>query len=257
MKFKDSVIQNIVDPVVSTKLTNAVGQIVRYNPTHNVADVYVSTTDGTGMTLRNVPIQLAVTGLHSSALQTDDYVYIQYNNGSIYQPIIIGKSDEYYATTTKANENHLTCGELITIQEELEGDIIPSSDTWIDTENTNSFKYYSYRNSSAIENLAQMTENIGKFKGQEVGLFNPVASNVVKLLDDGSISIFADTNIGIKINPTNKTIEILGNSYTKSNNWSVISNNVDIVANDNFNIRAKTLNIKADNITVNGEDKDV
>lgn len=257
MKFKESITQNVIKPAISSKLTNSLGQIVRYNDIHNVADVYVSTLDGTGMTLRNVPIQLAGTGFHSSSLQTDDFVYLQYNNGSIYQPVITGKSDEYYATTTKATESHLTCGELVVIQEELDGDITSSSDTWIDAKNTNSFKYYSYRNSSAIESLAQTTEKIGKFKGREVGLFNPIASNIVKLLDDGSISIFSSTNVGIKINTTNKTIEILGNVSTKSDNWSVISNNVDLIANESFNLKTKQLNIEADTVTINGEEKDV
>lgn len=252
--FRDSVIKNIINPTTQSKLTNAMGRVLRYNSAHNVADVYIEMLNsGTGKTLTDVPVQLAGTGIHPSNLKENDMVYIQFNNSSIYQPKITGKADEYYALNTKKSESHLTSGELSVSQEELEGDVSPSSDTWLDSENTNLFKYNGYKNSSAIENIAQIREVVGKFKDQEVGIYNPISSSVVKVKDDGTIDIFAEANIGIRINPNSKTIEFLGNSTTKADKWTVISNTVEIKANELLSITAKEINLTADTITRNGE----
>lgn len=253
MKFKESLIQNILNPEGQTRLTNAMGDIIRYNPDHNVADVSIITNGGAVSVLKDVPVQLIGTGIRTSSLQEGDPVYIQFNNGSIFQPKIIGKADEYYATTTKRLENHARKGELYVSQETLEGEVSPSSDTWLDSENTDDFKYWNYKDKSAIENIAQKREVVGKFKNQEVGLYNPVSSSVVKVKDDGTIDIFAATNVGIRVNPNNKTVEILGNSTTNSDKWTVISNTVEIKASDKISIEAKEININADIITRNGE----
>jgi hypothetical protein len=138
MKFRDSLIQNVINPETKTKLSNAMGQIVRYNYGHNVADVSVVTSTGSATVLKDVPIQLTGTGFHQSDFQEGDSVYIQFNNNSIFQPKITGKADEFYATNTREKEFHPRQGELCVSQEKLEGEVSPSSDTWIDTSNSNS-----------------------------------------------------------------------------------------------------------------------
>ncbi len=253
MKFKDSLIQNVINPETKTKLSNAMGQIVRYNYGHNVADVSIMTSTGSATVLNDVPIQLTGSGFHPGGFQEGDYVYVQFNNGTIFQPKITGKADEYYATNTREQEFHPRQGELCVSQEELEGEVSPSSDTWIDAENTNYFKYASYKDRSPVENMSQKREVIGYYKDQEVGMYNPVSSGTVKIQDDGTINIFTDTNLGIRINPNNKTIEFFGDSTTKSNNWSVISNTVEIKASERLSITTKELNISAETVIRNGE----
>lgn len=254
MKFKDSLIQNVINPQTKSKLTNAMGQVVRYNPGHNVADVSVVTSNsGAAQVLRDVPVQLTGNGFHSGDLKEGDTVYIQFNNGTIFQPKIIGKADEYYATNTREQEFHPRQGELCVSQEKLEGEVSPSSDTWLDTENSNFFKYSSYKDRSPVENISQKREVIGYFKNQEVGVYNPTSTGLLKIQDDGTINIFTDTNLGIRINTQNKTVEFFGDSTTKSDKWTVISNTVEIKANEKLSIITKELNISAETVIRNGE----
>jgi hypothetical protein len=243
---------------MKNKFTNAQGQVISYNETHNLADVYVpALVDGTGINLKDVPVQIAGNGLHQSSLKRGDNVYIQFNNGSIFQPKILGKSDELYATHTRKDETHLRKGELAVSQELEEGDITSSSSTWLDTTNENIFKYESYRTASGINNVSNKMMDKGQFNNQEVGLYNPKSSSIVKIKDDGEIDIFISTNIGIRVNPSNKTIEILGDVTTKSNNWSVLSNNVEIQAKDKIILKAATIDLQTDSLTKNGESIDV
>ena len=90
----------------------------------------------------------------------------------------------------------------------------------------------------------------GNFNGQDIGIYNPVSSSVIKIADNGVINIFVETNTGIKIDPTNKTIEILGNNVcTKTENWSVITNSINIKASDKITITARELELNVDTIT--------
>ena len=258
MKFRNSLVNNVLTPQMKTKFTNATGQVVSYNKTHNIADVYIpSIIDGNGLSLKDVAVQIAGVGLHQSSLKRGDSVYIQFNNGSIFQPKILGKSDELYATHTRKEETHLRKGDLVVSQEKEDGEITSSSSTWLDTENEDVFKYESYRNVSGINNVSNKIAKKGHFNDQEVGLYNPVSSSVVKIKDDGEIDIFISTNIGIKINPQTKTIEILGDVTTKSNNWSVLSNNVEIQAKDKIILKAATIDLQTKSLTKNGDDIDV
>lgn len=258
MRFKEQLIQNIVEPVTLSKLTSAVAQVLEYNPTHNVADIFIGTTkDGGNLRLDQVPVQISNVGIHQSALQIGDRVYVQFANGSMYQPKIVGKADELYATHTKLREYHLRQGELQVYQEKEDGQIQPSSETWVDSANTNTFKYSNYRHLNPIQDISEKYESIGNYKNQEIGMYNPASSSLIKILDDGSINIFTDVNNGIRINHLNRTIEFFGNITTNSKNWSVLSNNIEIVAKEKINIKAPELNLDVEKITKNGEETNV
>lgn len=258
MSFKNNVLKNIVEPSNGTRLTNAMGFVVSYNQLHNVADVFISNLkDKEGYTLRDVPIQLSGNGVHSSALKENDCVYVQFNNGSLFQAKIVGRADELYATNTRVKEKHMRKGSLLVSQEKEDGIINPSSDTWIDNNNPNYHKHIGYREFSPIERVSSMMAKKGNFNGQEVGLYNPRSSSIVKVLDDGTIDIFVSTNVGVRVNPKNRTIEMLGDVSTKSDNWSVLSNNVELKAKGKITLSADTLELKTNKITKNGVDIDV
>lgn len=259
MKFRDRIIESIIEPENRSKMSAVKGQIIRYYEEDNTADVYVSTLGGVASydILNWVPIQIPSSGLHQSPVKQGDYVYVQFNNNSIYQPQITGKCDDEYSTNTKASEKHLRKGALVVSQTEMDGELKPSCESWVEPQNTNSFKYSSYSNYNAGDIMAKKIKSRGEFKGQEVGLYNPISSSIVKVQDDGTIDIFSSTNTGVRINPNSKTVEILGNTTTKSNIWSVISNSVEISASDKVSIKAKEISFEADKITRNGVDVDV
>lgn len=258
MKFKNSIVNNVLDPSMKSRFTNATGDVVSYNASHNVADVFIqSIINGNGLTLKEVPVQIAGVGLHQSSLKQGDRVYVQFNNGSVFQPKILGKADELYATHTAKDEVHLRKGDLVVSQTMEEGEITSSSSDWIDPSNEDVFKYESYRSMSGMESISNRILNKGKFVNQDVGLYNPVSSSVVKIKDNGEINIFVSTNVGIKIDPQNKTIEILGDVTTKSNNWSVLSNNVEIQAKEKIILKAESIDLQTNQLTKNGDNIDV
>lgn len=257
MKFKKELIDSIIDPNSTSKLSNAIGRVVTYNSEYNKASVFVKGINGKeNHTLRNVPIQLSGVGMHSSALEEGDMVYVQFNNNSIFQPKIIGFADEHYSNNTKKKEKHLRKGSLISSVKEIKGDISPSSERWIDTSNKND-KYVSFRFTNPIKDISKSISEKGYFNNGEVGLYNPISSSIVKVKDDGIIDIFTSTNVGVRINPLNRTIEMFGDVSTKSNNWSVLSNNIELIASEKLSINAKEIDIVSEKITINGEKIDV
>ncbi|MEG1870833.1 MAG: hypothetical protein RR192_02415, partial [Peptostreptococcaceae bacterium] len=227
--------------------------VVSYNKIHNVADVFISNLkDKEGYTLKDVPIQLAGSGIHASALREHDNVYIQFNNGSLFQAKIVGKADEVYATSTRKKERHIRKGSLIVSQEKINGDVKASSDTWVDDSNKNPHKHLTYRDFSPINRISEMMSSKGNFNGEEVGLYNPTSSSIVKILDNGIIDMFVSTNVGVRINPKNRTIEILGNVSAKSDNWSVLSNNIELKSKGKISFCAEAIELNSNKITKNG-----
>lgn len=258
MGFKKNVLDNIVEPYSGSKVTNAMGTIISYNQLHNIADVFISNLkDNEGCVLKDVPIQLSSSGIHSSAFKEHDSVYVQFNNGSIFQAKITGKADEVYATSTRKKEKHMRKGSLLVSQEEEVGEVNPSSETWIDYNNKNYHKHIGYKEFSPVSKVSDLMSKKGNFNGEEIGMYNPKSSSIVKILDDGSIDIFVSTNVGVRINPENRTIEMLGDVSTKSDNWSVLSNNVELKSKGKIVLSADTLELNANKITKNGVEVDV
>lgn len=250
-----SIVKKISESVQSSSATNinlSKGTVIRYDSINNLADVYIESLSSGGSTnLSDVPIQISSKGVHASGLKVNDIVYVQFANNSLFQPKIVGIADEVYAYNTRIKERHLRKGELTVTQEVLEGDITkPSVETWIDDENTHLSKTSEFYTQNAISDADDLMFSKGNFNGQDVGIYNPVSSSLIKITDDGVINIFVETNTGIKINPNNKTIEILGNNVcTKTENWSVITNSIDIKASDKITITARELELNVDNIT--------
>lgn len=253
MKFKEQLVRDIINPSIGNRLNNAIGQIITYDNLNNTASIFVNNLNGKeSYTLDGVPIQLSGGGFHSASLSDGDMVYVQFNNGSIFQPKIIGFADEYYQINTRKKEKHLRKGSLISSQEKIEGEIKPSCENWI-SKSVSYDKSISYRYENPVKNISEKMSNKGYFNNKEVGIFNQKSSAIVKIKDDGIIDIFTSTNVGLRVNPNNKTIEMFGNVSTKSDNWMVLSNNVKVEAAESISISSKNIDISCDNIIVNGE----
>lgn len=255
MSFKDKLIKDIINPVTSQIFTNSIGKIISYDEVLNKANVLVSSS-GSYTTLEDVPVQLSGKGVFSSKLKRDDLVYIQYNNGSVFQPKIIGFADEDYSNNTRESSKHLRKGSLVDTIQEKEGEVISRANRRIDSDTT-PYKHEEYKEASALDIISQKTESLGYFNDGEIGLFHPDVSSLVKLKDNGDIDIFTGTNIGIRINKQKKTIEMFGDSSTISDNWKVLSNNVTVISENDIDINCKRLNIKSSEIYINEERVDV
>lgn len=253
MRFKNQLLDNVVTPNLNNRLSTAKGQVTSYNSENNTASIFIKNIDGLdNYTLTDVPVQLSGVGLRSKPLSVGDSVYVQFNNNSIFQPKIVGFADEFYRINTRKKEKHLRKGTLITNEKELEIDITPSSERWLDYD-SNLFKYNKYRYENPVKDVSILMSEQGFFKDNEIALYNPKSSSVVKVKDNGIIDIFVSTNIGIRVNPTSKQIEIFGDLSTNSDKWSVLSNNINIKSYGELSIECEDLNIKSKNIEVNGE----
>lgn len=239
MNFKNSLKENISKENL-LNVTGAIGYVVKFYNKTNRADIFISsTTKKDGRLIRDVPIAISGNGMHQSALKEKDEVYVQFTNGSIFNAKVISKSDEIYEKRTKLKERHRRKGTYI-INTKLESDrniedsYIPSSFNWIKYDNEDLLSFYEYKDVSISDYISNVTSELGSFRGQEIGIYNPINSSVVKILDNGDIHIFGDNNVGIKINVLERSINFFGDLYINGD-----SLNIDI---NNLNINCKSIN---------------
>lgn len=246
MGVKDKIQQIAYNESLKTGVT--IATVLSYDFLNNIAKIVTNTN----IIIDNVPIA-NIPGIHQSSLQPNDTVYVIFVNNSISNPKIISKADELYAYNSRVRERHLRKGELSVQLNDEEGEIqYPSSSKWIETDNKKANKYGGFYDMNAIEDADTEMYSLGKFNGEDVGIYNPKTSSLIKIKDDGTINIFTETNNGIRISPKDNTIEILGNNLCIDNdNWTISSRNINIKANESLSIETKNLKINADNMEVN------
>lgn len=246
MAFKDTLIKNVINPHTSQMFSNSVGKVIKYYEEDNKVDLIVSSS-GTFTTLESVPIQISGKGIIGSSLKEDDLVYIQYNNGSIFQPKVVGLADEDYSNNTRESSKHERKGTFLSSPKNINGEIVPRIKKRL--QNSDGFKHEEYKNSSCLDTLSNKSNTLGYFSNNEVGLYHPILSSLVKLKDNGDIDIFIGTNIGIRINKENKTIQTFGNFSSDCNNWTITSDNIDVKC-EKLSLNIKELYVNGDKINV-------
>ncbi|KPI49592.1 hypothetical protein GSQ54_09850 [Clostridioides difficile] len=258
MKLKDKLIDNIIDPYSNTIFTTSIGKVIDFNRHKNTADIYVENVKGNSAVFSNVPFQNIGEGVHLLPLEKDDKVYIQFNNGSVFQPKITGIANESHQYLSRKRKTHIRDGCLLSnIKRDSREITKKMSETWLDYDNKDKSKYKDFMDKNPIDSVLEKIEGKGSFAGNEVGIYHPKKSSIVKLRDDSSIDIFTATNVGLRINAENKTIEVFGDFSTKSENWSIISNNINICAEDKIILSGSEIVIDTKKIEINGVDKNV
>lgn len=215
-----------------SKMSNATGHIIRVDDENNKADVFFPSfgNQQNGRRIDAIPICIAANGIHQSKFRKGDLVYVQFNSSTIFSPKIIAKADESYKNNTAKKEVHLNKGSLLlkeTKKIESEEEYIPSYKTWMTTDD-NYFKNNDYKEKEAMLNIAKIIEEKGKFIGEDVGLFNPISSSIVKLKDNGDIDIFTNNDIGLRVNSKDKTVEIFGSLKIKGESISIETDTLSI-----------------------------
>ncbi|MFL8798662.1 MULTISPECIES: hypothetical protein [unclassified Clostridioides] len=258
MKLKDKLIDNIIDPYSNTIFTTSIGKVIDFNRHKNTADIYIENVKGNSAVFSNVPFQNIGEGVHLLPLEKDDKVYIQFNNGSVFQPKITGIANESHQHLSRKRKTHIRDGCLLSnIKRDSREITKKMSETWLDYDNKDKSKYKDFMDKNPIDSVLEKIEEKGSFAGKEVGIYHPKKSSIVKLRDDSSIDIFTATNVGLRINAENKTIEVFGDFSTKSENWSIISNNINICAEDKIILSGSEIVIDTKKIEINGVDKNV
>lgn len=228
MRIKDKITRDVIKPFNDLKMSQTIGIITEYDKEYNIANVTIkSPFDCTAIELKYVPVQIPGNGVHVGYPKVNDRVYIQFNEESFFSPKIIAFADEEYSKNTKKKEEHRRKGSYIVDDvKKMDRVVTPFMNVILNKQRTDADKYISYRHKEPIVDLQNSTMHIGKFDDEEVGLYNPTNSSLVKIDKDGNVLIFVSTNVGLKLDTKRKKINIFGDLEINSDNIKI--NGVDI-----------------------------
>lgn len=233
-EIKNLITEKIVNPTLSSNFGFNKAEVLYYDNFRNRATIRLVDKNVGKLELENVPIQIS--GFISNNISVGDLVDVMFINNSPLLPKIIGKCDEGYELYTRESIKHLKQGCLITdninnvnIEEELE----PLSEQWIDLDNTNNTKYFEYMNKDVEDEAFDLITSLGYYNKNEIGFTNPFNKSTIKVDNHGNILLFNGTNNGIKINLNNSSI--------------------DITTND-LNVSCSNININTKSLIINGKE---
>lgn len=253
--FKKALNKQILNPALSKNFSTLIGVVHSYDRVSNKASIEMRSSGKTTI-LNDIPVMLHGRGIISESLKQGDVVYISCVNDSLFNAKIIGIADDNGdISINEETKKYSNRGEYICDVQKIDQEIktrVGNRYSEVQYHDT----VQSFLNNDYSVTIENAYKNVGTYSNFDVGLINPTSKSIVKLYDDGIIDIFTAGDIGVRINPHSKEIKFFGDSYTNSNNWSVISNNVKIQS-DKIQIETKEININSDRITINGDDINV
>lgn len=262
MSLKDTIYDKIIKPQNDTKFDNLVGRVSTYNKENNTANVLFKNPKNLGvMELENVPV-FVHKGFKTQSLKSGDNVYITFLNGSIMQPCITGVVDRAYIHDTRVKQRHRRKGSYIVSREYEDVEILTYKDksgvaSWIDSECEDCTKYYTHMNSEPVYECIEAISNVSYFKEDDIGLYHPDISSIVKLTEEGCIDIFTQSNTGIRVNPHTKSIKFLSENLNFSGDKWYIESDEFVFKGKNFNVDSDVININAKTFNLKYENKEV
>lgn len=188
--------------------------ITSYDKVNNVAGIkFLDPNNGNMMYRENVPLCLTTGGLTSGSILPGQQCLITFTNNNVFAPTITGIIESLYNEKTCDDQGaYLVSSDILKCQKPE--NIIPMSDSWIDYDNEDASKYNSelgfYSESNAVEDAYDITNSLNKYKDNEQGITNLDNHSTIKVKENGDIDIFAANNLGIRISPSSRTINIYG-----------------------------------------------
>lgn len=211
MRIRDKIANEVVNPINKLNVAPTIGIVIKYYSNYNVADVQIKSPGGGSATeLKGVPVCIPPKGFKQYSIKENDRVYIQFDNDSFFMPKIISLADESYEKETKLTYKHNRKGSYITDNYEnkkYEGAFLKKV---INKENSKELKYINYRMNNSLADLNKTLKNVGTFEEDDVAMYNPINSSIVKIDKEGNVSIFISTNVGIKLDTKDKKVKIYG-----------------------------------------------
>lgn len=260
MSLKDNIIDKVIKPQTDSKFDNLIARVTSYDKDSNTASIMFKNPKNVGvMDLDDVPVFLHK-GIKTPSLKSGDNVYVMFVNGSIMQPHITGVVERSFLLDTRIKQRHRRKGAYIVDNEYEDVEIKRYKDqssvsNWITKEPVVPGRFLIQSTSDPISELINDIATVGFFGDEEVGLYHPTLSSIVKLRDNGCIDIFTSSNQGIRINPETKSIKFLSENLNFSNNqWYIESNSFVFkgkeftIESDDINLNAKKLNMKYEEI---------
>lgn len=101
-RIKDMIQKDIVDPAMRSQQKLIKGIVVEYSNRQNIANIKFYNPMGTGQTTAYaVPVHIGAVGVHSAGPEPGAEVWIEFINGDVTMPRIVGFVDENYELRTR------------------------------------------------------------------------------------------------------------------------------------------------------------
>ena len=191
--------------------------IIEYNMVLNTAKIRFLNPNGEGYVYRdNVSIANTLGGLTGAGIYPGQSCTITFLKNNMYAPVITGLIGNNYSNKTCSDQGAYIVDSSVLSYDKPES-ITPMINNWIEESNTNITKYNNdlgdYTNTDASESIHEALNTLDKYKSTEQGVTNLKTKSTVKMKDNGDIDLFVTNNIGIRICPSNKTIEFYGMKF--------------------------------------------
>lgn len=235
------------------KYTCSIATIDNVYPTSHAADITLDAKGTENVSLKHVPLPIIGNGIHLPLPKPGQKVVVVFTNNSVLQGRIVAMIDEMHKYTFRYKNSHVSQGTYKTNLDvsqlhdvDLEK-VNPLCENWTDEENNYIFKHYSYIERSPYEDFILKSANMSYFNENEIGFIHPENKSLIKIKDDGSIDIFTDDDVGVRVNPVEKRISFFSDKVTsQGKDW--------YIKTDSFNIESKDFTVKSDKIKLDTQD---
>lgn len=188
--------------------------ILNYYKESNTADIeFTDPNSGDAMFRASVPLAITMGGITGGCISAGQRCSISFVNNNIYSPIITGITDSLYSRKTCGDQGAYIVDSRILSCSKPEK-IVPMSSDWIDYDNKDKSKYINdlscFSELSAVHEVYELTSTIDKYKNTEQGITNLETGSTCKIKENGDIDIFVANNLGIRISPSSRSIDVYG-----------------------------------------------
>lgn len=190
------------------------GTILEYDNIKNTAKIRYSNPNGEGYLFRdNVRISNTLGGVTGAGIYPGQSCAISFIGNNIYNPVIIGVTDNNYSNKTCKDQGaYIVDSEILSCEKPKK--IVPMVNNWTEENNIDSDKYnndlgdYTKIDTSII--IHEILNTIDKYKSTEQGITSLSTKSTIKFKDNGDIDIFIANNTGIRISKTDNSINLYG-----------------------------------------------
>ena len=250
--LRDKILNNVVKKYDSDKYSSTTGVVTKYYKDENSVDVSIKSKGTKNLVLECIPLPIFARGVHSIPPKIGAVVLVTFTNNSVLQGKVVAIIDNGYKYSSRQTYSHIESGAYncnIDFSKLKSGYNFKSlSEYTIDKKNDDSFKYFNYVKRNPIEEFVNSVSKLNQFQENDLGFIHPYNKSIVKIKDDGSIEIYTKNDLGIKIDPSNRMIELSSdNIHFKCNKWSISSDVIDFNC-DEFNVKSRKITFDSDEL---------
>lgn len=214
MSIIKNALKKEIDKDKLLQFNDTTATILEYDIVSNTATIRFLNPNGDGYMLRkNVNVSNTMGGHTGAGIIAGQICNISFINNNIFNPIITGMLSNNYKDKTSGDQGAFLVSNTIFEAKEPEK-IIPMIEAWLDKENQNKYKYKNelgdYTEVDATKKASESVHTLDKYNNQDEGMTHLKTKSTVKLKENGDIDIFVAGNLGIRISPNDKSINVYG-----------------------------------------------